>query len=119
MLGGLDVKRRIAPHLVGPGFRDARLNAVSMLLVADSSTNRDRVRRYAPLFEAFDIRGREAVSWLRHPEGAVRGLLVFSDLRDANGDRAKSLGSHRVRVRGVDASVNDTTAMARPGPGST
>jgi transcriptional regulator with XRE-family HTH domain len=95
VLGGLDVKRRVASHLVAQATGRESLKAVPMLLVADTSTNRDRIRR----FGGFDLRGRQAVSWLRHPNGLARGLLVFSDLRDANGGRAKSVGSHRVRVR--------------------
>jgi transcriptional regulator with XRE-family HTH domain len=100
VLGRLDVKVRIAPFTAADrGIRPAAV--IPALIVRDGTTNRDRIRRIAPLFSPFRLRGRAAVSWLRHPgaAAAASGLLLFSDLRPANGNRTKAPGRHRMRVR--------------------
>lgn len=107
LLGGLDAKRRLAPVIARQLGLGAPALVVPVLLVSDGSTGRGRVRRFESLFSEFPRRGRSAVSWLRHPSRELDGgLLVFSDLRAANGDRVKSVGSHRVRVSGRVASVD-------------
>lgn len=99
LLGRLDVKVRVAPFAGSDRGGRAPSVVVPLLIVRDGSTNRGRVNRLAPLFSRFGLRGRAAVGSLRHP-GTLppdAGLLVFSDLRPANGDRAKWAGGHRVR----------------------
>lgn len=118
LLGGLDIKRRVAPA-IARGLRIASVaGAVPLLVVADGTTNRERVRRLAPLFSLFTLRGREAVQWLRRPSAAPVGMLVFTDLRFATGNSVTSVGPHRVRRRGgtpsVDAGGQPVPDGARP-----
>jgi len=119
LLGGLDVKCRVAPVLVrrlGIG----QVHAVNpFLVVADGSTARDRLRRLAPLFSRFELRGRAAMSWLRRPGDAPRGLLALTDLRFATGSSVKPVGAHRVRRRGPMSSVNPAVSAASSAEGPT
>jgi transcriptional regulator with XRE-family HTH domain len=97
LLGGMDMKVRVAPRLarsLGLGTTKAVL---PLLLVLEGNTNRDRIRRLGPLFARFAVRGREAVSWLRQPHAAASGLLILSSLRPATGSSVKRVGPHRMR----------------------
>ena len=97
LLGSLDIKARVARGMAsGQGWTSPRL-VVPVLLFQDASTTRDRLRRLAPLFESFPVRGRAAISALRHPDTLGSGLLILSDLRNAADRRVKRLGTHRVR----------------------
>jgi transcriptional regulator with XRE-family HTH domain len=117
LLGSLDVKCRLAPKIA----RSLSLSAdmgIPMLVIADGSTNRDRVRRLAPLFSRFELGGRGGLSWLRKPTTAPTGLITFTDLRFATGSRVKPLGSHRVRLAGsrlsVETARDDRVEPMRP-----
>jgi hypothetical protein len=98
LLGGIDTKARVAPHVArSVGWEQPEM-VVPALIASDTSANRSRVRRVGTLFSGFGMRGRVASSWLRRPgRAAPSGLLIFSDLRPANGGRAKSVGAHRIR----------------------
>jgi hypothetical protein len=114
LLGGLDVKCRVAPMVVrrlglGPGAA-----VVPFVVVGDGSTSRDRLRRLAPLFSRFAVRGRAAFSWLRRPVGVPAGLLALTDLRFATGSSVTPVGTHRVRPMGAHPSVPQA-ATAIPG----
>lgn len=99
LLGGLDVKARVAPVVArGLGLGNVS-QVVPMIVLADGSTNRDRLRRLAPLFSRYAIRGRAAIGWLRTPIGSAPGLLALTDLRFATGSSVKPVGGHRVRRR--------------------
>ena len=95
-LGRLDAKTRLARAVATErGWAAAR--AVPMLVVADTRTSRRVVAAHASLFGGFDVRGRAAQAWLRHPAGAMpRGLLWFAKRPDSHG---VTIGSReRVRV---------------------
>jgi transcriptional regulator with XRE-family HTH domain len=106
ILGGLDVKRRVAPLVARSMGIGAVEVVVPLLLVAEGSTNRDRVRRLAPLFTQFALRGHQAISWLRQPQSASSGLLVFTKLRVANGRSVTRPGPMRIRLRRGAPSVD-------------
>jgi transcriptional regulator with XRE-family HTH domain len=103
LLGRLDVKRRLAPWLARERDWPRPKRVATVLLLPDSSTARQVVRRLAPLFAPFDLRGRAAVAALRRPAlldaTAATGLLIFSDLRPATGARVTSVARTRVRRR--------------------
>jgi transcriptional regulator with XRE-family HTH domain len=122
LLGGMDVKVRVAPHVARSlGLGTPRI-VVALLLVADGTTNRDRVRRLEPLFARFQLGGRAAVSWLRRPERSAAGsagLLVFTDLRFANGGSVRRVAPHRIRLSLAAASVEGARVGPSTGAGGT
>jgi transcriptional regulator with XRE-family HTH domain len=99
LLGGVDVKARLAPVVAQRLGLHALSGVVPMVVVGDGSTTRDRLLRLAPLFCRFTVRGRAAMKWLRQPSGVPSGLLALTDLRFATGGSAKSVAAHRVRVQ--------------------
>jgi transcriptional regulator with XRE-family HTH domain len=107
LLGRLDVKVRTAVKVArGLGWGPRRV--VPMLLVAESSSARQRLAAHASLFARFDVRGREALRWIRTPVlSAARpsGLLAFRDLRNA---RQNDL----IRVQRVRRAVMPTSATS-------
>lgn len=107
LLGTLDVKTRLAPVIARDIGWETPVAVIRMVLFKDSSTVRRRVERLAPLFSDFELRGREAISWLHEPSAdeIPRGLLVFSDLANVGERRAKQVGRERVRVRRDPSSV--------------
>jgi transcriptional regulator with XRE-family HTH domain len=120
LLGGMDVKVRVAPHVARSLGLGAPRMVVPLLLVAEGTTNRDRVRRLEPLFARFAVRGRRAVSWLRRPEGSMaRGLLIFTDLRFANGRSVTRVAPHRMRLPRPAGSVQKAPHEPWADPGLT
>lgn len=112
LLGGMDVKVRLAPFVAaGLGWRNPSL-VLPALVVADDSTNRRRLARIQPLFTHLTRRGKAGISWLRRPQVSPGGLLVFSVLSPANVRRTMRVGAHRVRRHSSTPSVE----QLRPGP---
>jgi transcriptional regulator with XRE-family HTH domain len=107
LLGGLDAKARLGASVARETGLGTPAMVVPMLLVAEGSTNRGRIRGLDSLFSRFERRGRRAASWLRKPAGPVSGLLVFSDLRPVPVTHVKSVGSHRVRRPVANPSVKE------------
>ena len=124
LLGALDVKVRVARSVALERGWPRVLAVVPVLLVAETSTNRDRIARLGSLFGQFAPRGRVAMTWMRRPMGAhasaarpsgarssgarssgaqnagiPRGLLIFSDSRSATTSRVTRVGRDRVRRR--------------------
>jgi transcriptional regulator with XRE-family HTH domain len=107
LLGGLNVKVRVARDVARSlGIGGVR-HVVPVLLVAEGSTNRARIRRVLPLFERFTLRGRQAMSWLRRPNEEVSGLLIFTDLQFATGSSVTRVAAHRIRLQQDAASVTE------------
>lgn len=95
LLGSLDVKVRLASGIVERFGWSPRVVLPAIVFLEHSAT-RKRLSRFDSLFDQFDLRGREAISWLRGPTATVpRGILWFANGRQ----RAGSQGP-RVRVRG-------------------
>jgi transcriptional regulator with XRE-family HTH domain len=111
LLGSLDVKVRVAPFVARErGWPDAR-GVVPVLVLRESATNRRRLVRLGALADDFDLRGRAAVSWLRHPSAHPRpgGLLILSDLSPADHRSVRRVGRERVRLDGSGGSVESAT----------
>ena len=94
-LAPLDRKVRVAPKLARARGWDP--STVSRLLViGDTTTNRERVRRFAELFDAaLPVRGREVRRWLENPAGQIAGLWF---LPDSTGRGARRTTAGRTRV---------------------
>lgn len=94
----LDVKARVGASVVEErlGWRPRHLAVV--LVLADTSTNRERAARVAALLRAALPAGNlEIRRWLRDPIGNLRGVWFVRDIRGRTG-KCKRGGSHRVRL---------------------
>lgn len=82
-LGRLDVKVRLAREIAG-GIGWTVSSVVPVLVLAEGTTQRRHVAEHGALFGGFEVRGRSAMAWLRHPRGtSPRGLLLFLRLPDS------------------------------------
>ena len=95
-LHGLDRKTRLAPRVARERGWECR--AVGRLLVvAESSTSRDRVTRVGATYDAaLPSRNIEVRRWIRQPKGPLGGLLF---LRNALTGSTKRPSTARERVR--------------------
>jgi transcriptional regulator with XRE-family HTH domain len=89
-LGRLDVKVRLGRQLARDlGWTDVEV-VVPGLVIGDSRLARRIVAGHAALFERYNLRGREALAWLRRPmPSGGTGLLWFANSPD----------SHEVTIR--------------------
>ncbi len=95
----LDVKVRLGAGLARERFRLPVTRVVPLLAVLDSTANRSRVSRLAPLLDpAFPNRSADLRHWLANPATAPGGLLFVRISRGSAGGAGMS-GSHRVRRR--------------------
>lgn len=97
LIGGMDVKTRVAPHVAGDIGWHAR-SVVPALIVMDGTTNRRRVRQIEPLLRHLSLRGHAALGWLRQPIGTPTGLLLLTKLPDSAGSDVRRAGRGRVRL---------------------
>lgn len=87
MLTTLDRKTRLAPDIARERGWRAR-EASRLLVVAEGSTARRRVREYAATFAAaLPARNVAVTRWLRSPVGRLSGLLFLSAVRHPDGGR--------------------------------
>ena len=94
-VGRLDVKVRLGPMLAASVGWEEPARIVPALVIADSRVSRRVVAEHDGLFGRFDVRGREALAWLRRPDSVVpTGALWFANLPNARGAGVKQ----RVRV---------------------
>jgi len=98
-LGSLDVKTRVAKHVVADLGWPAPLRVVPAIIIAEGRTARRHVERLEALFARFACRGAAARTWLRSPSaaGAVSGILRFVPLPSGNGVDRRRAGRRRVR----------------------
>lgn len=95
----LDVKVRLGAELARQRFGMPVTRAVPLLAVLDSTANRSRVARLAPLVDpAFPNRSADLRNWLANPGTASGGLLFVRISRGSTGGAGMS-GPHRVRRR--------------------
>ena len=95
----LDVKVRLGAGLARERFGMAVTHAAPLLAVLDSTANRSRVSRLAPLLDpAFPNRSAALRQWLANPGAAGGGLLFVGVARSRHGGAGMS-GPHRVRRR--------------------
>jgi len=118
LLGGLDVKARLAPYAARDlGWRP-RI-AVPALIISDGTTARRHIHALAPLFSRYLLRGHAARSWLLQPVGAPSGLLTFTKLPSTDGVDARRAGRRRVRPRTRPSRSDQATdAPPRADPGA-
>lgn len=83
-LGRLDVKCRIAPRLARSFGWQVR-TVVPALVLEEGTSQRRLLKAHTGLFRRYDVGGRAALSWLRHPDSAASGVLLH--LTVAPGDR--------------------------------
>lgn len=96
-LGVLDRKTRLAPKIARDrGWRPT--NVATWLVIAEGSTNRHHVERFAALLRAalpattVDMR-----RWLRNPSGRIAALTFFSNTA-GGGTTQETRGRRRVRT---------------------
>lgn len=97
LLGSLDVKVRVAPHILKRLGILAGVSVVPALAVADTTTNRRRIRAHESLFDRYAIRGSAALAWLRAPHATRAGVLLFSALPEVAGNDLRQPERQRVR----------------------
>ena len=110
LLGGIDVKMRLAPRIAAERGWQAR-RVVAALVVAEGRTARRRVEEHESLFRHLDVRGRSALAFVRDPQRPVGGLLVFVPLSRTNQAGLRRAGQRRVRRQAVAASVDNGPVM--------
>jgi len=99
-LAPLDRKVRVAPKLArGRGWDPVTVSR--LLVIGDTTTNRDRVRRFNALFDAaLPVRGRDVRRWLGNPDRAISALWFLPESTH-RGVRRSTAGKARVnRPRG-------------------
>lgn len=95
----LDRKQRLAAE-IGRGLGWVPMECSRLLVVADTSANRQRVARVASIFDvALPVRGKAVRRWLSTPAGVISALLF---LRDSTGGSTTRCATGRQRVRAVE-----------------
>jgi transcriptional regulator with XRE-family HTH domain len=99
MMRRLDVKVRLGAALARERFDLPVTRIVPLLAVLDTTANRHRVARLAPILDpAFPHRSTSLRTWLAIPGAPAGGLLFVGVPRLTHGGAAMS-GPHRVRPR--------------------
>ena len=81
----VDRKGRLAPRIAAQRGWPCR-GVARFLIVAESSTARDRIRRHAEIFRAaFPVDGRACLAWLHDPTGPPPSGIIFIPMRDVRG----------------------------------
>jgi transcriptional regulator with XRE-family HTH domain len=111
MLMKVDEKARIAAD-AARRFGWSATRVVRCLVIADTRTNRRRIASHAALFARYECRGRAAAAWLRAPDPAVGGVLLFVPLSDVRGTHGRRAGRQRVRSARVSAGEGHAQSSA-------
>lgn len=77
LLGSLDAKARLG-RAVAERFGWDVDHVVPAIVFLDDQGTRAHVRKIAPLFDRYSLRGRAAISWCRRPGSPPSGLLWFA-----------------------------------------
>ncbi len=97
-----DVKMRVAAAVVEERFGWRPRSIAFVLVLRDTSSNRDRIARLGSLLDAsFPLRNVAIARWLKLPSGRVAGLWFVRD-RPSRTTKCESPASHRVRVPSTD-----------------
>ena len=101
-LGRLDVKARLGAVLAESVGWDRPRRVVPVLVIGNSRSARRIISARDELFQRFNVRGRQAIAWLRDPRASSpTGLLWFAKVPDSH-----PTGITRVsRVRTVRSSA--------------
>lgn len=85
-LGRLDVKARLGRQVASDLGWGQVVAVVPVLIIGDSKRARRTVGGHSALFARYNVRGRSAWAWLRHPTGTLpAGLLWFARRPDSRG----------------------------------
>lgn len=115
LLGSLDVKVRVAPF-AARDFGWIPRTTLPAIVLASGTTVRRRLSEHASLFAPFELRGRQATSWLCRPTAVPRGLLILTEVPDvAPGDRRRA-GRRRVRIRASPSRSRPVISDVSAGP---
>jgi transcriptional regulator with XRE-family HTH domain len=95
LLGSLDIKARLARSVVTQFGWQVR-EVVPAIVFLENRTTRRRLVPLMSLFDRYELFGGAAISWLRRPSAAPRGLLWFATLSNA---RLTRISGQRVRPR--------------------
>jgi transcriptional regulator with XRE-family HTH domain len=97
LLATTDRKRRVVPPLVlSRGWRAEQVGL--LVLAADTTWNREAIGRHAATLRAVvPHRGRDAMRWIRRPEGGLQAIWLTRLIPRRNGMRPAG-GPDRVRV---------------------
>jgi len=95
LLGTIDAKTRLGRHVAEQFGWNVRAVLPAIVFTEDRTT-RDRLQRLTTLFDRYSLRGRSAISWLRHPDGTPSGLLWFAAIPGPTPSRSSA---PRVRTR--------------------
>jgi transcriptional regulator with XRE-family HTH domain len=121
LVGTLDRKRRRAAEIARDRgwLADARTVSV-WVIVADSSTNRQRARDHATMLRtAYPLDGRAMRGWLRRPVGSIGCLSFWSNSHRGTakwGSRPIRPTRHRVRLAATHGSGVARGSPASVGP---
>ncbi|MGI8998887.1 MAG: hypothetical protein ACR2GO_04195 [Candidatus Limnocylindria bacterium] len=77
LLGGLDVKARLARHVADQFGWNPR-SVVPAIVFTEDRAIRKRLSQVETLSDRFKLHGRSAISWMRAPLGVPSGLLWFA-----------------------------------------
>jgi transcriptional regulator with XRE-family HTH domain len=81
LLGSLDVKARLARFVAGSLGWEVT-SVVPGIVFAENRTTRRHLDQLSTLFDAYAVRGREAISWLQRPHAPTSGMLWFVSTPD-------------------------------------
>lgn len=98
LVGGLDVKTRVAGHVAREMGWDP-LAIVPALIILDGTTARRHVAKLDALLNRYALRGSAALAWLREPTGSPTGLIMLTRLPDNAGSDVRRAGRRRVRLQ--------------------
>ena len=93
-----DVKIRVAPAVIEERYGWRPRHVAAVLVLRDTSSNRERVARLGALFEStLPSRNIEITRWLKQPAGSLLGIWFVRD-RTPRTSKGRLGGSHRVRT---------------------
>lgn len=113
LIGTLGVKERLALQVARERRWDPTCVAV-LLVVSKTHRNLRILQRFSALFDQFNLRGADAVRWLRQPSGSAHLLLLVPP--EAVGRRHWRNGRRRVRRRGGRVTSGPARPEAADGP---
>jgi len=94
-LGRLAIKTRLGQVLARDCNWPIPESVVPALVIADTRAARRLISSHRAMFVSFDVRGRSAHAWLRHPGIPARGLIWFAS--GPNSRAGSAIGRQRVR----------------------
>lgn len=116
LTGAIDRKVRVVPGLLARDRRWRAAHVGVVLVIAETTANRQQVRRHPATFGvAFPAGTVEVRRWLRSPDGSLRGTWFLRPSSQRT-DMRKSGGPRRVRVpRAPSTDADPSVGRSPPG----